>query len=94
MKPGTYDDTHAPIARKRVAGPTRPGGRAPRSQSSLVLGVLVLAAVVSTRWVRVNVSPSAPLGLYRLAGVTAVATLTAQAVPMWTLDQVQGRLWR
>jgi conjugative transfer signal peptidase TraF len=35
-----------------------------------MLGVLVLAAVVSTRWVRVNVSPSSPYGLYRLAAVT------------------------
>jgi len=35
-----------------------------------MLGGLVLAAVVSTRWVRVNVSPSTPLGLYRLAPLT------------------------
>jgi conjugative transfer signal peptidase TraF len=39
-----------------------------------VLGVLVLAAVVSTRWVRVNVSPSSPVGLYRLAVVTPPLT--------------------
>jgi conjugative transfer signal peptidase TraF len=39
-----------------------------------VLGVLVLAAVVSTRWVRVNVSPSSPYGLYRLATVTSPLT--------------------
>jgi len=32
-----------------------------------VLGVLVLAAVVSTRWVRLNLSPSVPVGVYRLA---------------------------
>jgi conjugative transfer signal peptidase TraF len=38
-------------------------------RSSLVLGVLVLAAVVSTRWVRLNVSPSVPYGLYRLAAL-------------------------
>jgi type IV secretory pathway protease TraF len=31
-----------------------------------VLGVLVLAAVVSTRWVRLNLSPSVPVGVYRL----------------------------
>jgi conjugative transfer signal peptidase TraF len=37
----------------------------------LVLGGLVLAAVLSTRWVRLNVSPSVPLGLYRLAPVRA-----------------------
>jgi len=28
--------------------------------------VLVLAAVVSTRWVRLNLSPSVPVGLYQL----------------------------
>jgi len=79
MTPGTSDDTHAHVARKRpawrAARSTAPpgwhtpanGARCPRSR--LVLGVLVLAAVVSTRWVRVNVSPSAPLGLYRLAAV-------------------------
>jgi conjugative transfer signal peptidase TraF len=31
-----------------------------------VLGVLVLTAVVSTRWVRLNLSSSVPLGFYRL----------------------------
>jgi type IV secretory pathway protease TraF len=31
-----------------------------------VLGALVLAAMVSTRWVRLNLSPSVPLGFYRL----------------------------
>src|SRR5262249_21112777 len=65
MKPGVSDDRHTPIARQRPAWTTRPGGR--RSRSSLVLGVLVLAAVVSTRWVRLNLSPSVPLGVYRLA---------------------------
>ena len=63
------DDTHAHVVRKRPAWTTRPGGRAPRARctrSSLVLGVLVLAAVVSTRWVRLNVSPSVPLGFYLL----------------------------
>src|SRR4029453_14028218 len=69
MKSGTSDDTHAPIAPTRPAWTTRPRGHAPRARrpwSSLVLGVLVLAAVVSTRWVRLNLSPSVPLGLYRL----------------------------
>jgi conjugative transfer signal peptidase TraF len=83
MTPGV-DDPHAPIARTRPAWTTRPGGRAPRPHSSLVLGVLVLAAVVSTRWVRVNVSPSAPLGLYRLAAVApplAYGTLVVLPVP-------------
>jgi conjugative transfer signal peptidase TraF len=57
MQPGAYDDRHTHVARAR------------HPRSSVVLGVLVLAAVVSTRWVRVNVSPSAPYGLYRLASV-------------------------
>jgi type IV secretory pathway protease TraF len=35
-------------------------------RSSLVLGALVLAAVVSTHWVRLNLSSSVPLGFYRL----------------------------
>ena len=58
------DAPHVPSARQRPAWTTRPEGR--RSRSSLVLGVLVLAAVVSTRWVRLNLSPSVPVGLYRL----------------------------
>ena len=69
MKPGASDDRHPP------------GGRARRS---LVLGVLLLAAVVSPRWLRVNVSPRAPLGLYRLAPVPPVVargTLVGLAVP-------------
>ena len=77
MKPGVSDDRHTPSARQRPAWTTRPRGHAPRARcprSSLVLGVLVLAAVVSTRWVRVNVSPSAPLGLYRLAAVVPPLT--------------------
>ena len=45
-----------------------------RLHSTLVLGVLVLAAVVSTHWVRLNISPSTPLGLYRLAAVTRPLT--------------------
>ena len=63
MTPGAYDDTHAHVARARPAGTTWPGGR------SLVLGGLVLAAVLSTRWVRLNVSGSLPYGLYRLAPI-------------------------
>ena len=47
--------------------PPAPGARCPRRR--LVLGLLVLAAVVSTRWVRLNVSPSVPRGLYRLMAV-------------------------
>ena len=56
------DDTTAHVVRKRPVWTTWPGGRCTRS--SLVLGVLVLAAVVSTRWVRLNLSPSVPVGLY------------------------------
>jgi len=77
MKSGTSDDTHVPSARQCPAWTTRPGERAPRARcprSSLVLGVLVLAAVVSTRWVRLNVSPSVPYGLYRLAAVPTPLT--------------------
>src|SRR5262245_18187331 len=53
----TRSDLHAQAAATRAARPTSgagppPGGR-PR-RSTLVLGVLVLAAVVSTRWVRLN----------------------------------------
>ena len=87
MRPGTYDDPHAPLARTRPAWTTRPGGRAPRGRgprSTLVLGVLVLAAVVSTRWVRLNLSPSVPVGLYRLArpaGLLARGTLVVLPVP-------------
>ena len=62
MTPGV-DTPHVHRARQRPAWPTRPGGRCTRS--SLALGVLVLAAVVSTRWVRLNLSPSVPLGFYR-----------------------------
>ena len=72
MPPETSDALPAPVARARPAGTTRPGGRRPRS--SLVLAGLVLAAVLSTRWVRVNVSPSSPYGLYRLAAVTPPLT--------------------
>ena len=71
MTPGV-DAPHAHRARKRPAWTTRPGGRRP--WSSLVLGVLVLAAVVGTRWVRLNLSPSVPLGLYRLTAVPEVLT--------------------
>ena len=72
MKLGAYDDIHTHVARARPAWTTRPGWRAPRARhtrSSLVLCGLVLAAVVSTQWVRLNVSPSVPLGLYRLTAV-------------------------
>jgi conjugative transfer signal peptidase TraF len=59
-----------------------PGARRPRSR--LVLGGLVLAAVLSTRGVRVNVSPSVPVGLYRLAPLSVPlerGTLVVLPVP-------------
>jgi conjugative transfer signal peptidase TraF len=51
-----------------------PARRVRGRRSSLVLGVLVLTAVVSTRWVRLNLSPSLPVGLYRLTAVPAEVT--------------------
>jgi conjugative transfer signal peptidase TraF len=39
------------------------------TRSTIVLAGLVLAAVVSTRWVRLNMSQSAPGGFYWLAAV-------------------------
>ena len=94
MKPGVADDRHTHIARKRPAWTTRPRGRtsrAPCPRSSLVLGVLVLAAVVSTRWVRLNLSPSVPVGLYRLErlappltrGTLVVLSAPASIRPWW-----------
>ena len=77
MHPGASDDTHAHGARKRPAWTTRLGGRAPRARgtrSSCVLGGLVVVAVVSTRWVRLNLSPSRPSGLYRLTAIRAPLT--------------------
>src|SRR5437879_12376877 len=44
--------------------------RLPTRGMVALCGVLV-ASVVSTHWVRLNISPSAPLGLYRLARVPA-----------------------
>ena len=70
MPPGAAADLPTPVAR--------------RTRSSLVLGGLVLAAVVSTRWVRLNGSPSVPRGVYRLAAVSpplARGTLVVLPVP-------------
>src|ERR1051326_2456827 len=39
------------------------------TRSALLLSACVLAAVMGTRWVRLNVSPSVPLGLYRLTSL-------------------------
>jgi conjugative transfer signal peptidase TraF len=38
-------------------------------RTTLLLGMLVLAAVVSTHWLHLNISPSVPYGLYRLTTV-------------------------
>jgi type IV secretory pathway protease TraF len=72
MQPGVSGDTHAHAARAR------------RTWSSLVLGGLVLAAVLSTRWVRLNLSPSLPYGVYRLMPVSVPlsrGTLVVLPVP-------------
>jgi hypothetical protein len=86
MKPGTSDDRHTRVARARPWWTTQPGGRgappggdtpahgARRPRSRLVLGVLVLAAVVSTRWVRLHLSPRRPPGLSRLTALRAPRT--------------------
>jgi type IV secretory pathway protease TraF len=47
------------------------------NRGTVVLGVVLGAAVLSTRWVRVNVSPRVPYGLYRL---TAVPTPLARGM--------------
>ena len=77
------DAPHVHSARQRPAWTTRLRGQRPRS--SLVFGVLVLAAVVSTRWVRLNLSPSVPVGVYRLARLTpplARGTLVLLPLPV------------
>ena len=99
MKPGTYDAPHAHRARKRPAWTTRPEGRALRARgprSSLVLGVLVLAAVVSTRWVRLNLSPSVPRGVYLLERRAPMALMRGTLVLLPVPASVQPwlRAWR
>jgi len=42
----------------------------PAPRSTLLLAALVCAAVLSTHWVRLNLTPSVPLGVYRLAPVS------------------------
>lgn len=83
MQPGVSGDTHARTARAR------------RTWSSLVLGVLVLAAVVSTRWVRLNLSPSVPRGVYRLTAVREpLARGTLVVLPVPPAVQAWHRRWR
>jgi len=70
MPPGAAADLPTPVAR--------------RPRSRLVLGGLVLAAVLSTRGVRLNLSPSVPVGFYRLAPLSvplARGTLVVLPVP-------------
>jgi type IV secretory pathway protease TraF len=93
MQPQASDDRHAHRAEAaRVDDAVR--GRAPRARcprSSLVLGALVLAAVVSTHWVRLNLSSSVPLGVYRLErlapplqrGTLVVLSAPARIRPWW-----------
>jgi len=97
MQPGASDDRHPHIARVRPAWTTRPGGRALRARhmrSSLVLGGLILAAVLSTRWVRLHGSPSVPRGLYRLAAVTPPLTRGTRVVlPVPPAVRPWHRVW-
>ena len=84
MPPGAAAALPTPVARARPAGTTRPGWRAPRARRSLVLGGLVLAAVLSTRWVRLNLTPSVPRGVYHLVAAApplARGTLVVLPVP-------------
>ena len=48
--------------------------RLPISKSTLVLSLVMVSAVVSTHWVRLNLSSSMPYGLYRLKPVPALLT--------------------
>jgi conjugative transfer signal peptidase TraF len=85
MSPGASDALPTPVARACPAWRTRSG---------LVLGGLVLAAVLSTRWVRLNVSPSVPLGLYRLAPVRApLARGTLVVLPVPARVQAWHSAW-
>ena len=68
MTPGVCDDRHTPGALAHPAGTTRPGARC--TWSSLVLGGLVFAAVVRTRWVRLPLRPRGPWGRSCLAEAT------------------------
>jgi type IV secretory pathway protease TraF len=56
-----------------------------------VLGGLVLAAVLSTRWVRLNVSGSLPYGLYRLAPVPP--SLSRGTVVLLPVPETVQHVW-
>jgi conjugative transfer signal peptidase TraF len=59
--------------------------RARPSRSTLLVASLLCLAVLSTRWLRLNVSPSLPYGLYRLHAVPPTlsrGTLVLLPVPV------------
>ena len=86
MQPGASDDRHTYVAR------ARPTGR-PRRRTRVLAG-LVLAAVLSTRWVRLNISPSVPVGLYRLTAVQApLARGTLVVLPVPARAQAWHSAW-
>jgi type IV secretory pathway protease TraF len=62
------------VRRRALPGGDTPTPRAPGTRSSVVLGGLLVVAMVSTRWVRLNLSPSRPPGLYRLTALRAPRT--------------------
>jgi conjugative transfer signal peptidase TraF len=71
----TRPEGRAPRARRlALPGGDTPTPRARGIRSSVVLCGLLVVAMVSTRWVRLNLSPSLPSGLYRLAAVHAPLT--------------------
>jgi len=60
----------------------------------LVLGGLVLAAVLSPPWLRVNLSPSAPYGLYRLTALpTPLTTGTLVLLPVPEMIRLWHSRW-
>ena len=85
MTPGTAATRPTPGTRGWPAGPLWPGWR------TLVLGGLLLAAVLSTRWVRLNVSGSLPYGLYRLAPVPP--TLSRGTVVLLPVPETVQHVW-
>ncbi len=42
--------------------------------ASTILGILLLIALVSLPWIRLNISPSVPVGLYRLTTLPSIIT--------------------
>ena len=85
--------TPGAAAVRPTPGPrARPGGR-PRRRTRVLAG-LILAAVLSTRWVRLNISPSVPVGLYRLTAVQApLARGTLVVLPVPARVQAWHTAW-